>query len=401
MKAYLETIEKILGTELEAGKAGTIDFDDESLRLLKLFSEAYQERKMVFKDDQPKISCYMPFPEILSGDFRTYSGKGDLQGHWPSFDELANLAVLCDRVILFDHLGHYASSAISGYVKGYRYDGMRNWLKALAEWRELIMEDVICIVPPDLMISGPLQNLWDEGELQDFAGNVYYLLNPDAGDFKDITEADDLLQEMSGVEDYLTTASIPVARNNSNAPYFNNNDDLKLHEAIINAILTLIRKEHVMADKSRKIDLEMIRQGSSARLCLSTFLNQDRYTAGDVFRLRREDPDLAYARGAIRQSIRDFSQDASFLKYPDTRFQPHLDRLEEEIGQRLSKFGKWPEGRGRASKKITLGFAGLILDGSSGKEFSMAANGMKSTLNNLPVQAQLPGSICHYFISTT
>jgi hypothetical protein len=399
MKAYLEAVEKILGIELEVKRIEEFDFKDDILLHLKQFSENYREKKPIFDDAQPRISCYMPFQEILSGDFKTYSSHGELEGHWPSFLELANLAVLCDRVILFDHLAYYASSAISGYVKGHRYDGLRNWLKALAEWKELIREEVICIVPLDLVISGPLQNLWDEGELQDFASDVYYLLNPDAGDFSAVTEAEELLQEMMVVEDYLTLISIPVCRNSYNAHYFNKREDLEQHEAAVRAILSIILKEAVLADKSQRIDLELLKQGTSSRLGICTALHQESYTARDVARMRLEDPDLAYAREAIRQSIRAFSQNASFLNHPATEFQSYLDRLGKEINGRLSKFGKTSASTGQPLKKITFGFAGLKLKDGSGKDLSIAAAGMKSTLNNLPVQAQLPGSICHYFIS--
>jgi len=394
MKTYLETIEGILGAELEPERIGAFGFDTVMVKRLKAFAEEYGRKKVVFDDEEPCISCYMAYPELLTGDFRTYEGKGELGGHWPVYEELAGLALLCDRVVLFDHLPHYASTALSGYVRGYRYDGLRNWLMRLAAWRPFIADGSLCVVPQDLAISGPVQELWNEGEMQYFAGEVFYRLHPDAGDFRNGAEGEELLYDMMDLENYLTELSIAVSRNARQAHYFNDPGETLRHEDLVRAVMDQIRAEFLERNPSAEVEKDFFAGQWIARLAVPLDLRADRYTPADLAELKSGHADLAAARKSIRQCIREFSQEATFFEPSGERFQKYLLKKEKEIAEHLAGFHTG------SGKRFTFGFAGMRLMETGGRKLPMAAAGMKSTFNNLPVKAQLPGSLCHYFISS-
>jgi hypothetical protein len=399
MKTYLNAIEQILGTVLDRASVRDYEFSTGTLTALKDFASGYAKGKISLSDHNPKITCFYPFPEVLSGNFRTYSSNGSLEKHWPAFEELANLVMFCDRFIIHDHLEHYAASAIDGYAEGYRYTGLRNWLIALAEWKPLIMKDSICILPQDLACSGPLQSLWDEGEISGMASGVYYEMYPEAGNFSNGNEAEELLSELTEMEDFLTTLSIPVNRGDKFAPYYNNVESLRLHEATVEASLNIFRQHAFMNGDNRALSKDIIESENMARLKLDAILLPSDYNAADICRLRLEDQDFAAIREEIAISVRKFSENSAFLLNPSREFQAYLDDLQVKLSKKMEKFLKSSSTENNLSKQVTIGFAGMISGNKTGINHTKSMSALRSIFNNLPVKAQLPHSTCHYYIS--
>lgn len=401
MKTYLNAVEKILGTALDTDSVQHFDFSAGTLAALKEFASGYAKAKISLPDQNPLITCFYPFPGILLGNFRTYRSNGSLEKHWPAFEELANTVMFCDRFIIHDHLEHYAGSAIDGYAEGYRYDGLRNWLLALADWKPLILEDIICILPQDLACSAPLQSLWDEGELPGLAAKVYYLMYPDAGNFSNGGEAEELLSELTEMEDFLTTLSIPVNRGGKFAPYYNNVDSLRLHEAAVEASLNIFRQHAFMNGDNLSLSKEIIQAGNIARLNLDAVLLPTGYNAADICQLRLEDQDFASTREDIATAVRKFSENSAFLLGPSREFQAYLVDLQVKHKKKTGKFLKSTISGNNTSRQVTIGFAGMISGKKTGIPVTKPLSALRSIFNNLPVRSQLPSSICHYYIAFT
>ena len=401
MKTYLDNIEQILGITLDRDSVQHIDFKSETLKALHEFASGYAKEKIILPDLDSMISCFFPLAEILNGNFRTYTSKGTLEGHWPAFEELANLLMLCDRIIIHDHLEHYASSAIDGYVEKYRYDGLRNWLLALADWKPLIMEEIICILPPDLACSGPLQSAWDEGELSGMATGVYFEMYPEAGNFSDGSEAEELWAGLKKMEDFLTTLSIPVNRGGKFAPFYNDPDSLWLHETLVESSLNIFRREAMLHGDHHIISKKYLATDNIARLNLDAVLLSSAYTAGDICRFRLEDKGFAAIREGAGLAVRKFSEHSVFLMNPSGDFQDYLNSLQANLNNKTGKFLRSPAVERDPGKQITLGFSGMTSSVKTGSYYTPAMIALRSLFNNLPVRAQLPDSICHYYLSIT
>jgi hypothetical protein len=401
MKTYIEAIEKILGTELDRDVAVKYEFSQAVLNELKAFASGYSKEKAILPGHDQQINCYFPLPEILSGDFRTYNSNGSLKGHWPTADELANMVMVTDHFIIHDHLEHYAGSAISGYTEGHRYDGLRNWLTALADWKPLIIKDIICILPQDLVCSGPFQKLQDEGDIQGIAAGIYYEIYPESGNFSNGYEAEELMSGLTEMEDYLTTLSIVVNRDGKFAPYYNYTNGLELHESIADAALKLFRLKAFTSGDDKILSEEIIESGNIARLVLDAFIFPSDITIAEICNLRLKDDVLASLREDIRMSIRKFSGNPAFLRSPGLEFQDHLASLQASYKRQLAKYTSSSARGKHPSKKITVGFAGMVSSKSLQKNFTGPMMSLRTLVNNLPVKAQLPESICHYYLSFT
>lgn len=399
MKTYLEAVEHILGTGLDRQSVQKYDFSADTLSALENFAENYSKARDVRPGDDHKITCYLPFPDILSGNFRSYHTSGSLEGHWPDFAELANMLMLCERVIIHDHLAHYASSAITGYVEEYRYDGLRNWLLALADWKPLILKDIICILPQDLRCSGLFQTLWDEGEISGLASEVYYAINQDAGNISSGSEAEELLADFMEIEDYLTSLSIPVDKGGRFAPFFNDLNAFWLHEALIEASFDLFRLKAFLKGDMQSFPKDKNSSGNIARLVLNAPLMFPSYNPPEICRLRLEDQDFNSIREEVKLAVRKFSENSAFLLSPANDFQQYLNSLQNTLNLKIEKFTTPSLSIGTPLKQVTIGFAGMI----SGKGYvdylTTPFTALRSILNNLPVKAQLPGSCSYLYLS--
>jgi hypothetical protein len=399
MKNYLSAIEQIMGISLETDLVRNYDFSPATVKGLRDFASGYSKIRISLPEDELKISCFLPFPEVLSGDFRTYHTSGSLSGHWPAFEDLANMLFICDRVIIHDHLEHYAGSAMDGYSADHRYDGLRNWLGALAEWKPLISRDIICIVPQDLALSGPLQSLWEEGTIHSAASEIYYEMYPDAGDFRTGYEAEELLAGFNEIEDLITTLSVPVNRGGKFAHFYNNTEMSGLHENLVNAVISLFRRKAFLAGDSNAFSGGPAKTGNFASFSLDAFLTASELKAADVCRLRLENEDFASVPGSVKNILRKFAENSSFLTNPSEGFQHFLDASSGELNRKLLKSIKSAPKVGQIKKKVIIGFAGMITGLNPEKYLTPEFSVIRSLLNNLPVKAQLPGSLCHYYLA--
>lgn len=399
MRAYLEGIEKILGIGLDSKAIRAYGFSEPALSELRDFAASYEKNKLRISLPVSGLTCYLPFPDIHTGNFRTYNTKGTLDGHWPSFDELANMVMLCDRVIIHDHLGHYAASALDGYVEKYRYAGIRNWLQALAEWKPLIMDDIICILPQDLACSGPMQELYGEGELATFASDLYYYMYPDCEELNSITVAEERLSEYKDLEDFLMTLSIPVNRSGRYGHFYNHPDSLALHELTVEIILKLILKESILASAKKDIDPDVLKKGRIARINFDAFFSAEDFNTEEICHLRKENADFTALRESLNAAARKFAENSSFLQSPGRDFQQYLDeiRLKQDVVMKGQRNRPAPVKNNR--RQISLGFAGITSATGNNNFLKSPFNGLQNMLNNLPGRGQLPGSTCHYYFA--
>jgi hypothetical protein len=399
MNKYLSAIEQILGISLEPGNIRNYDFSPATLAGLRDFSSGYAKISPAIPGNATDTCCFMPFPEILSGDFRTYRNNGALGGHWPAFEELANILLICDRVIIHDHLEHFASSAIAGHTANQRYDGLVNWLTVLAEWKPLIEKDIICILPQGLALSGPLQSLWEEGTIQTVASEIYYAMYPGEGTIRNGYEAEELLEGLTETEDYLTTLSIPFNRGGRTVHFYNNPGSLALHESLANAIFGLLRQKAVLAGAS---DFLKIKPGDGciARLRLDAVLTSPAFTAAEVCSLVSGSEEFAFARETLHKISRSLAANSTYLADPAAGFQELLDKTGVDIDKKLSGFTR-PSVTGKPRKRVTVGFATALSASGPEKYLSPEFSVIRSMMNNLSVRAQLPGSTCHFYFGVT
>lgn len=401
MKNYLSAIEKILGIRLEPGLVRNYAFSTATLKGLRDFASGYAKIRVILPDNELKISCFIPFPEIVSGDFRTYSTDGSLKNHWPAFDELANMLIISDRVIIHDHLEHYAGSAIDGYSVDHRYDGLRNWLLALAEWKPLILSDIICILPQYLALSGPLQSLWEEGTLLNAAADIHYEMYPGSGDIENGCDADDLLSDFREMEDFLTMLSIPFNRGGKYAHFYNNPETSGLHESTVDAAFRLFSRKAVLAGDRAVSPLNLENNGNLAHLRLDAVFSSPGNTVEEVCRFRLGSEETGAVRESIFKIMKKFAENSAFLADTSSGFQGFLDQVKDEIGEKLAGAVKSIPAGKQGRKQITIGFAGMVTGLSPEKYLAPEFLVIRGLLNNLPVKARLPGSICHYYLSLT
>ena len=400
MKTYLETIERILGIPLTREAINALDIRDDMLITLKVFSgESYPEREIAFDTSEAEITCFMPFPDIVSGNFRTYHGDGSLSGHWPAFDELANAVMYCDRVVIHDHLGAYASSALDGYTVGYRYNGLRNWLMALADWRELILRDVICILPQHLAYHPEIQKLSREDQLADLAGEIFYRLNPDLDPSEELEELQDLLTDMISVENLITAASIPSATGRYFAPFYNDPGDLLFHQGVIGGVilsarLELLRRQEITSWQGAGnlydtlaiidlpgLDLVSVRTGMGLA----------------QWRFQTDVP--TQIRNTIHKTFGLFAGNSSYLQHPSEGFKKEILRTRTEITSITHKYLKPLESFDGKQRHFSFILAGAHADGWGRGNLSTPMGASLKMLHNLPVPGMQPDSFCHYAIA--
>jgi hypothetical protein len=400
MKTYLSAIEHILGISLDRRSVQGYAFSSGTLQALQNFASDYAKSTLQPEEHLPQLTCFLPFPEILNGNFRTYSVDGSIAGHWPAFDDLANLVMICDRVIIHDHLGPYASSSIRGYAEGFRYTGLKNWLTALADWKPLILEEIICIMPQDLSCNGPFQSLWDEGVLSALALEIYYSLGLVA-DFKSESDAEEFFTKLTEIEDFLTNLSIPGNRGGKFAPFYNNPKSLSFHEEVVNAALNIFRQKAFSEGDDIPLPEEIIKSGNIARLMLDASISSKAFSAADVCRLRLENREFSSVREEVRMAVRKFSENPAFLVKPAIDFQDYLHSLQIHLNKIIAADVKSVVAENIKGKRVSVCFAGMVAGKGTGKELARPDAALRSILNNLPVKAQLPKSICHYYISMT
>jgi hypothetical protein len=399
MRNYLNSIEQIPGITLEPEKIQQYDFSLSILQELKDFAGHYAKanRDLAFRDQG--ISCFVPYADILSGDFRTYHANGSLLNHWPSFEELAGLLLFCDHVIIHDHLEHYASSALDGYVLGYRYNGIRNWLAALAEWRKLIDAGLIGIMPQDLVLSGPVQSIWDEGTIQDAAAEIYYAIYPEEGMIKNGCEAEDLLAGFSAIEDLISTLSIAGNKGGRYAPYFNDAGSFFLHETFVDAVFSLLRHKAARAGCLDPEKMKTTRGGSIARLELSLPLPADFQSAGDLCEILLTNKIVAAMKEQIKLIFKKFSENSSFLLDPPGMFQDYLNGQQMILNNELKSIFPHAQQNPAERKKLYISFAGALVSANPDTFLDPAMSAIRKTLDNMPLKSRLPGSTCHYFVA--
>jgi hypothetical protein len=400
MKEYLETIERILGIPLTRKEIEALDIRDDMLITLKVFSkESYPDRKIALDASRPEITCFMPFQEIVKGNFRTYRGDGSLSGHWPLFDELANAVMYCDRVIIHDHLGAYASSALDGYTVGHRYDGLRNWLNALADWRELIIEQVICILPQHLSYHPTISQLSREDELSDLSGEIFYRLNPDLDPSEELEELQNLLTDIVSVENLITAASIPSATGRYFAPFYNDPDDLLFHQGVVGGVI-----------HSAKLELLRNQEKASwqgARNIYDTIaiidlpgLDLDYERSGMGSAQWRSQTDIsAQVRKTLHKTFGLFAGNSAYLQHPSEAFKEQVSRARTEITGITRKYFKPLVSLNGKQRYFSFILAGARADGWGHGSLPAPMGATLKIMHNLPVPGMQPDSFCHYAIA--
>jgi hypothetical protein len=251
MRKYIEGIEKILGISLKRENILNYDFKQNKLEQLVAFADQQaQASPPVFKESE--LISFMSLPDLLSLNFRSYSG-GDLKGHWPSNRELFNNIMYHDRVILHDHLKHYAQSSISGYIVGQQYKGIVNWLSALADWRELILREIICVLPQNLSYSQSIKEIWDEA-LTEFSSEI--LCDFDVIALQEINAGypDECLMEINQVQYLLADLSIPEKITKHSIPYLNETSSVEHYQKAVNSFLNIAGNEFKVGKQPGEID---------------------------------------------------------------------------------------------------------------------------------------------------
>ena len=237
MNQYIEGIQSIMGIYLIFGEIENYPFNKTTLLKLTEFSENYKEDLLLNRKNNG-LTTFLSFPEIISNDFNTYKGTGELPPHWPDDIDLAIAVLLNDKVVLHDHLAHYAKAPLSGYTVGYQYSGIRNWLKALAEWKPLIEENVICIVPKKLSYSDEVKEIWGY-ELSGLSKEI--LCNHDSEVFYMIDNKYDseYIYDINRISYVLAALSISRNNNKTWIPYFNDEEEFEHYQNVLNSFLDI------------------------------------------------------------------------------------------------------------------------------------------------------------------
>jgi len=242
MKTYIKAIENILQAELSEPEIEKYEFTDNVLQALADYSQNYsgEIKKTEFKDE---LVCFMSFQEIISCEFNTYPGSGELGMHWPDDNTLANTLLFNDRVLLHDHLTSYASSGITGYTVGYRYHGIRNWLMKLAKWKHFILDGQICVIPKDLAYSPEVKKIWDNG-LTSLAMELISETDKGMADLIAIGYFDECLDVINDICYMIADLSIPGNFTKPAFPALLNNESSIKYKKIIDAFIRTSTQEY-------------------------------------------------------------------------------------------------------------------------------------------------------------
>ncbi len=242
MRKYLEHLESLLGFQLQEKSIQQQEFNDE---LLIDLQDLLSSNEIVVPTGKAgELNCFLSLPDILAGSFSSYTSGSDLEKHWPDDRQLANGLLFHDRVLIHDHLMHYVSSSLNGYVEEFRYHGLKSWLSSLARWRPLIMADKILIIPKDLSYSPGMKSIWEEG-LDQRSMELLCYFDQYACDMIESGFGQECIMEINEVMYLLAGLSIGKKPGRRLVPFFSEKEKLCLYQKVLNAFIELSQDKYL------------------------------------------------------------------------------------------------------------------------------------------------------------
>lgn len=297
MKSYISGIEKILQTELEINEVENFEFNDETLIKLAGFSNNYNPCFDSIPQNNQLI-CFASFPELIDFSFNTYKGNGTLEDHWFEDNIMAHLLLFNDRVLLYDHLENYAKSAIDGYTVGHRYDGLKNWLTKLAEWKPFIVQNELCIVPKNLTYSPAVKKIWDDG-LGDISTRILCEFDDVArGEIED-GFINDCLFEINKISYLIASCSIYRDSFNELIPFLKSADQLEYLNTVLKSFLKISSEIYQPAHEPGKTGIS--EKQFSGVIQISSPLNRGLLQSKNLIRQVRNSKEINEIRAGIRK----------------------------------------------------------------------------------------------------
>lgn len=295
MKEYYTGIEEILHADLTRNEIEKYEFNNETLTQLIEYSKNYQPE--LNKISQPaKLSCFASFPELVNFNFNTYSGDGSLGDHWQDDNIMAHLLLFNDHVLMYDHLEHYAKSPLSGYTVGHRYDGLKNWLTRLAEWRSFILEDELCIVPKNLAYSPAVKDIWNEG-LGDVSKSILCEFDQTARQEIENGYINDCLFEINKITYLIASCSIYKDKFQHLIPFLNTPEQMEYFLSVLKSFFKIssnnYRRAHEPGEERKPDDF------FSGIVKLSSPLNRGLLKSKNLIRQLRYSNEITKIRSGI------------------------------------------------------------------------------------------------------
>ena len=360
MKEYIDKIESILGISLIKNEIQSYNFTDNKLEELIDFATNYAGNpKKISNTDS--LTCFLSLADISSYNFNVYNAGGSLGDHWPDSIEITNSLLFNDKVLIHDHLEHYAKSSLSGYVIGHRYDGIKNWLTALADWRDLILKDIICIIPQDLSYSPAINEIWED-ELFDFSKILLSDFDRKSAELIDEGYEEDCIIDLNEIAYILASLSISKGESNSVIPFINSGEINALYRNILSSFINIASQQYMPGKEPGKSANTSKEFRSTIELKSNlNYLTKDGVDISKIFQLRKNFEDI---RSEIKEILNLISSEKIFDQKEHQKVNDYFKAKEIDWNLRLSEIEIKD---GSISKEISLGFTTCQLPGITKK----------------------------------
>jgi hypothetical protein len=253
---------------------------------------------------------------------------------------------------MYDHLEHYAKSPLSGYTVGHRYDGIKNWLIRLAQWKSFCLENELCIVPKNLSYSPAVKDIWDDG-LSDLSTNI--LCDFDETARQEIEEGffSDCLLEINKISYLIASCSIYREKFKHLIPFLNTTEQLEYYLTVLKSFIKLSINKYSPAHEPGKKRLS--ENFFSGIIKLSSPLNRGLLKSKDMIRQLRNSNEIT----KIRSGINFIKKEIQNSKLSEKRIKT-LKELFNENEQSWNEYYKYSN---KNPVQIFLNYSSVILPG--------------------------------------
>jgi hypothetical protein len=372
MKEYITGIEGILGERLSSSNIQSYEFKTPVIEKLIEFASEYKISSDVLSKTG-QLVCFLSMPGLINCNFNTFCSSGDLQHHWPQKTEILNALIYNDRIMIYDNMRSFAESSLSGYVVGKQYNGIRNWLSSIAMYRDLIQENLICIIPKKLSYSKEILRCWDD-QLFDISRKIFCL--NEGYDPKDtyIGFDDDYYFEIIDISYLLGSLSI-MAGDRKSIPYLNNNLMFIKYKENIDSLMDLLLDEYPWGKEPGKTLEDHYKFSNHIVLKAKYFPESNHDLQSQLYDLHNRTNNM---RKEIKTILNEAEKNILFDPHKQIEFTDTMDKKYNEWDQHIKKASL---AENSETIKVKIKLSSCILNGITEEKDDIVHKAWKSVFD--------------------